>query len=127
MTTDNLEKLFMKKLDQINQLTQHQLKLSRTQEVRDFLECDKILKQLKSEVRREINNNLIMKDQGFGVPRTFKHWSDVNMIDATITKDRKQVIGILKGEKVMADIRLQHYSPKEIKAYSSLVIKGWVG
>ena len=117
----------MKKLDQINQLTQHQLKLSRTQEVRDFLECDKILKQLKSEVRREINNNLIMKNQGFGVPRTFKHWSDVNMIDATITKDRKQVIGILKGEKVMADIRLQHYSPKEIKAYSSLVIKGWVG
>ena len=117
----------MKKLDQINQLTQHQLKLSRTQEVKDFLECDKILKQLKSEVRREINNNLIMKNQGFGVPRTFKHWSDVNMIDATITKDRKQVIGILKGEKVMADIRLQHYSPKEIKAYSSLVIKGWVG
>ena len=117
----------MKKLDQINQLTKHQLKLSRTQEVKDFLECDKILKQLKSEVRREINNNLIMKDQGFGVPRTFKHWSDVNMIDATITKDRKQVIGILKGEKVMADIRLQHYSPKEIKAYSSLVIKGWVG
>ena len=49
------------------------------------------------------------------------------MIDATITKDRKQVIGILKGDKVMADIRLQHYSPKEIKAYSSLVIKGWVG
>ena len=117
----------MKKLDQIKQLTQHHLKLSRTEEVRDFLECDKILKQLKSEVRREINNNLIMKDQGFGVPRTFKHWSDVNMIDATITKDRKQVIGVLKGEKVMADIRLQHYSPKEIKAYSSLVIKGWVG
>ena len=76
----------MKKLDQINQLTQHQLKLSRTQEVRDFLECDKILKQLKSEIRSEINNNLIMKDQGFGVPRTFKHWSDVNMIDATITQ-----------------------------------------
>ena len=117
----------MKKLDQIKQLTQHHLKLSRTEEVRDFLECDKILNQLKSEVRREINSNLIMKDQGFGVPRTFKHWSDVNMIDATITKDRKQVIGVLKGEKVMADIRLQHYSPKEIKAYSSLVIKGWVG
>ena len=117
----------MKKLDQIKKLTQHHLKLSRTEEVRDFLECDKILKQLKSEVRREINSNLIMKDQGFGVPRTFKHWSDVNMIDATITKDRKQVIGVLKGEKVMADIRLQHYSPKEIKAYSSLVIKGWVG
>ena len=88
----------MKKLDQINQLTQHQLKLSRTQEVRDFLECDKILKQLKSEVRREINNNLIMKDHGFGVPRTFKHWSDVNMVDATITKDRKPVIGSLKGD-----------------------------
>ena len=117
----------MKKLDQINQLTQHQLKLSRTQEVRDFLECDKILKQLKSEIRSEINNNLIMKDQGFGVPRTFKHWSDVNMVDATITKDRKQVIGILKGDKVMADIRLQHFAPREVKAYSSLVIKGWVG
>ena len=117
----------MRKLDQIKKLTQRHLKLSRTEEVRDFVECDKILKQLKSEVRREINSNLIMKDQGFGVPRTFKHWSDVNMIDATITKDRKQVIGVLKGEKVMADIRLQHYSPKEIKAYSSLVIKGWVG
>ena len=68
-----------------------------------------------------------MKDQGFGVPRTFKHWSDVNMVDAIITKDRKQVIGILKGDKVMADIRLQHFAPREVKAYSSLVIKGWVG
>ncbi len=71
----------MKKLDQIKKLTQHQLKLSRTQEVKDFLECDKI----------------------------------------------KQVIGILKGDKVMADIRLQHFAPREVKAYSSLVIKGWVG
>ena len=117
----------MKKLDQIKKLTQRQQKLSQIEQVREYLENDRIIKGLKSSIRGEINNNLIMKDQGFGVPRTFKHWSDVNMIDATITKDRKQVIGVLKGEKVMADIRLQHYSPKEIKAYSSLVIKGWVG
>ena len=117
----------MKKLDQIKKLTQRQQKLSQIEQVREYLENDRIIKGLKSSIRGEINSNLIMKDQGFGVPRTFKHWSDVNMIDATITKDRKQVIGVLKGEKAMADIRLQHYSPKEIKAYSSLVIKGWVG
>ena len=49
------------------------------------------------------------------------------MIDGHVTKDRKQVIGILKGDKSQANIRLQHYSPKEVKAYSALIIKGWVG
>lgn len=117
----------MKQLDKVKALTQRQEELFKVEQVREYLENDRMIKGLRSSIRDEIKNNLIMKDQSFGVPRTFKHWSDVNMIDATITKDRKQVIGILKGGKSQANIRLQHYSPKEVKAYSALIIKGWVG
>jgi hypothetical protein len=52
---------------------------------------------------------------------------EANMVSAHITKDRKQVMGILKGDNALADIRLQHCPPKEVKAYSALTIKGWVG
>ena len=114
-------------LDKVKALTERQRYLSQVEQVREYLENDRIIKGLKSSIKGEITNNLIMKDQGFGVPRTFKGWSEVNMIDGHITKDRKQVIGILKGDKSQADIRLQHYSPKEVKAYSALTIKGWVG
>ena len=114
-------------LDKVKALTQRQQELSQVKQVREYLENDRIIKGLKSSIKGEITNNLIMKDQSFGVPRTFKSWSEVNMIDGHITKDRKQVIGTLKGDKSKANIRLQHYSPKEVKAYSALIIKGWVG
>jgi hypothetical protein len=117
----------MKQLDKVKALTQRQQELSQVEQVREYLENDRMIKGLRSYIRDEIKNNVIMKDQSFGVPRTFKDWSEVNMIDGHVTKDRKQVIGILKGEKSQADIRLQHYSPKQVKAYSALIIKGWVG
>ena len=114
-------------LDKVKALTQRQQELSQVEQVREYLENDRIIKGLKSSIRDEIKNNLIMKDQSFGVPRTFKSWSEVNMIYGRLTKDKKQVTGILKGKNSLADIRLQHYSPKEVKAYSALTIKGWVG
>ena len=117
----------MKQLDKVKALTQRQQELSQVEQVREYLENDRMIKGLRSYIRDEIRNNLTMKDQSFGVPRTFKDWSEVNMIDGHVTKDRKQVIGILKGDKSQADIRLQHYSPKQVKAYSALIIKGWVG
>ena len=117
----------MKQLDQIKKLTQLKAKLSCSEDVRKYIEVERELNSLKSVVRGEIVSNLIIKPSGFGIPKTFKSWTEANMVDAHITKDRKQVIGILKGDKVLADIRLQHFAPKEVKAYSAFSIKGWVG
>ena len=116
-----------KQLDQIKKLTQLKAELSYSEDVKNYIEAEKQLNSLKSVVRGEIASNLIIKPSGFGIPKTFKSWTDANMVDAHITKDRKQVIGILKGDKVLADVRLQHFAPKEVKAYSAFSIKGWVG
>ena len=117
----------MKQLDLIKKLTQLKAELSHSEDVKKYIEVERELNSLKSVVRGEIVSNLIIKDQGFGIPRTFKSWTEANMVDAHITKDRKQVMGILKGDNALADIKLQHCPPKEVKAYSALTIKGWVG
>jgi len=117
----------MKQLDSIKKLTELKAELSYSEDVKKYIEVEKELNSLRSVVRKEIASNLIIKPQGFGIPRTFRPWMEANMVSAHITKDRKQVMGILKGDNALADIKLQHCPPKEVKAYSALTIKGWVG
>ena len=116
----------MKQLDKLKSL-QSALKTMETQEVRDYLECKRMINALKAEVKNSVVNELIIKPQGFGIPRTFKSWCDANLIDAHVTKDRKQVRGVLKGSVQLADIMVSHVSPSERKATANFSIKGWVG
>ena len=115
----------MKQLDQLKSL-QSALKTLETQEVRDYLECKRMIDALRSEVRKDVCNQLIVKPNGFGIPRTFKPWAEVNLIDAHVTKDRKQVRGILKGDKELADILISHKPPMETRASAQFKINGWV-
>jgi len=115
----------MKQLDQLKSL-QSALKTLETQEVRDYLECKRMIDALRSEVRKDVCSQLILKDNGFGIPRTFKPWSEINLIDAHITKDRKQVRGILKGDKELADILISHRTPPVSRPSAQFKINGWV-
>jgi len=120
-----MEKRLMKQLDQLKSL-QSALKTLETQEVRDYLECKRMIDALRSEVRKDVCSQLILKPNGFGIPRTFKPWSEINLIDAHITKDRKQVRGILKGDKELADILISHRTPPVSRPSAQFKINGWV-
>ena len=114
----------LKQLDQIKSL-QDQLVAMETKEVREYLEVKKTIDDLRSEVRKEITSQLIIKPNGFGIPKTMKAWTESNMIDALVSKDRKRVSGVMKGTKALAVVNLYHRSPFEVKASAMLKIVGW--
>jgi hypothetical protein len=114
----------MKPLDKIKSL-QDQLVAMETKEIRKYLEVKKTIDALRSEVRKEMTSQLIIKPNGFGIPKTMKSWTDSNMIDALVSKDRKSVSGVIKGNKALALVKLSHRSPFEVKASTMLKIVGW--
>ena len=114
----------MKQLDKIKSL-QDQLVAMETKEVREYLEVKKTIDALRSEVRKEMTSQLIIKPNGFGIPKTMKSWTESNMIDALVSKDRKSVSGVIKGNKALALVKLSHRSPFEVKASAMLTIVGW--
>jgi len=64
----NWRKLIMlKQLDQIKSL-QDQLVAMETKEIRKYLEVKKTIDALRSEVRKEMTSQLIIKPNGFGIP-----------------------------------------------------------
>ena len=114
----------MKQLDKIKSL-QDQLVEMETKEIREYLEVKKTIDALRGEVKKEMTSQLIIKPNGFGIPKTMKSWTESNMIDALVSKDKKTVSGIIKGDKSLALVRLSHRSPFEVKASTMLKIVGW--
>ena len=90
-----------------------------------IIEVKKTIDALRGEVKKEMTSQLIIKPNGFGIPKTMKSWTESNMIDALVSKDRKSVSGIIKGNKSLALVRLSHRSPFEVKASTMLKIVGW--
>ena len=115
----------LKQLDQIKKLQDQLEVLGEVPEVSEFLEINKMLSSLRLSVRNEILNHLISKKNGFGVRQTFKPFIEDNIIDAHLSKDKKTLSGVLKGDKSSAIFKLSHRSPYEIKASSMLKIEGW--
>ena len=120
----------LKQLDQIKKLQDQLEVLGEVPEVREFLEINKMVSSLRSSVRNEILNHmilshLIVKPNGFGVRQTLKPFIEDNIIDAHLSKDKKTLSGVLKGDKSLATFKLSHRSPYEIKASSMLKIEGW--
>ena len=92
----------LKQLDQIKKLQDQLEVLGEVPEVREFLEINKMLSSLRLSVRNEILNHLISKKNGFGVRQTFKPFIEDNIIDAHLSKDKKTLSGVLKGDKSSA-------------------------
>jgi len=118
-------RLMLKQLDQIKKLQDQLEVLGGVPEVKEFLEINKMVSSLRSSVRNEILNHLISKKNGFGVRQTLKPFIEDNIIDAHLSKDKKTLSGVLKGDKSLATFKLSHRSPYEIKASSMLKIEGW--
>ena len=115
----------LKQLDQIKKLQDQLEVLGDVPEVREFLEINKMISSLRSSVRNEILNHMILKDNGLGVRKTLTPFIEDNIIDAHLSKDKKTFSGVLKGDKSLAAFKLSHRSPYEIKASSMLKIEGW--
>tara|TARA_B100000902_G_scaffold85107_1_gene89466 strand:- start:182 stop:532 length:351 start_codon:yes stop_codon:yes gene_type:complete len=115
----------MKQVDKLKSL-QDKLVAMETKEVREYLEVKKTIDALRSSIKKEMVDQVIIKPNGIGIPRTFKSWSEVNMVDATVSPDRKAVRGFLKGDKEMALVYLSHRKAYQVKANTMLSIKGWV-
>mgnify|MGYP000023512364 FL=1 len=115
----------LKQLDQIKKLQDQLEVLGEVPQVREFLEINKMISSLRSSVRNEILNHMILKDNGLGVRKTLTPFIEDNIIDAHLSKDKKTFSGVLKGDKSLATFKLSHRSPYEIKASSMLKIEGW--
>jgi len=115
----------MKQLDQIKKLQDQLEVLGEVPQVREFLEINKMISSLRSSVRNEILNHMILKDNGLGVRQTLSSFIEDHIIDAHLSKDKKTFSGVLKGDKTLANFKLSHRSPYEMKASSMLKIEGW--
>jgi|TARA_R100001460_G_scaffold29153_1_gene58084 hypothetical protein len=115
----------MKQLDKIKSLQSALKTMEEKKEIRDYLECRRMINSLRAEIKNSVMNELIIKPNGFGFRRSFKSWSDVNLIDAQ--SDCKQVRGVLRGDKKLANIVVSHVSPSQRDATANFSIKGWIG
>ena len=113
----------LKQLDQIKKLQDQLEVLGEVPEVREFLEINKMITSLRSSVRNEILNHMILKDNGLGVRKTLTPFIDDHIIDAHLSKDKKTFSGVLKGDKTLATFKLSHRQPFEMKASSMLKIE----
>ena len=89
----------LKQLDQIKKLQDQLEVLGEVPQVREFLEINKMISSLRSSVRNEILNHMILKDNGLGVRQTLPSFIEDHIIDAHLSKDKKTFSGVLKGDK----------------------------
>ena len=123
---DKMEKLKMvKQLDIIKKLLNKQVALADTPEVQEYLENKKMIEQLRSIVKAEVTEHLILKPSSFGMRKTFLEFADGNLTHLHIAKDKKAIQGILEGDKERARFKLTHKAPYEIKPSSILTIREW--
>ena len=57
--------------------------------------------------------------------KTWKEFSTTDMHSTMITKDKKNIQGIIKGNKTEAFIKLSHRAPYEVKPSAVISFKQW--
>ena len=119
-------KLIMdKRLDQLKKLQDKMASLKLSKEISTYLELSNAISSLKGAIKKDAMSHLIVKPNGFGVRQTLKEFKDEFMLGTNMTTNKKTFSGILKGEEVMAHIKLTHKSAYEVQASSLLKIEGW--
>ena len=114
-----------KRIDQLKKLQDKLVDLKWSKEVSTYLELSNAISSLRGAIKRDTVSHLIVKPNGFGVRQTLKEFKDEFMLGANMTANKKTFSGILKGEDVMAHIKLTHKSAYEIQASSLLRVEGW--
>ena len=114
-----------KRLDQLKKLQDKMASLEWSKEISTYLELSNAISSLRGAIKRDTVSHLIVKPNGFGVRQTLKEFKDEFMLGANMTANKKTFSGILKGEDVMAHIKLTHKSAYEIQASSLLRVEGW--
>ena len=124
---DKMEKLKMDKrqLDLIKRLDEEILALEGTAEVQKYLEQKRVRDQMRRLFKNWIIDNLILKPSSFGMRKTWKEFSTTDMHSTMITKDKKNIQGIIKGNKTEAFIKLSHRAPYEVKPSAVISFKQW--
>jgi|TARA_R110000796_G_scaffold133080_1_gene248618 hypothetical protein len=122
-----MEKLKMDKrqLDLIKRLDEEILALEGTAEVQKYLEQKRVRDQMRRLFKNWIIDNLILKPSSFGMRKTWKEFSTTDMHSTMITKDKKNIQGIIKGNKTEAFIKLSHRAPYEVKPSAVISFKQW--
>ena len=113
----------LKQLDQIKKLDKKLQALGQNPIVKEFVEINKTISDLRSSIRSEMISHLILKDNGLGVRQTLKSFIEDNMVNAHLSKDKTTFSGVLKGDKTLATFKLSHRQPFEMKASSMLKLE----
>ena len=113
----------LKQLDQIKKLDKKLQALGQVPEVKEFVEINKTISDLRSTIRKEIISHLILKDNGLGVRQTLKPFIEDNIVNAHLSKDKRTFSGVLVGDNTLASFTLSHRKPFEMKASSMLKIE----
>ena len=114
-----------KRLDQLKKLQDKLVDLKWSKEVSTYLELSNAISSLRGAIKRDTVSHLIVKPNGFGVRQTLKEFKDEYMLGTNMTANKKTFSGILKGEDVMAHIKITHKGAYEIQASSLLRVEGW--
>ena len=114
-----------KKLDYLKMNQERVRELELTVEVRELKERQSIINDLRKSIKAMFLEELILKPLAFGIRKNFQTFADENLKDVHIAKDRKNIQGILEGEKAQAPFTLPHKAPCAIQAASRLTIKDW--
>ena len=114
-----------RQLDLIKRLDEEILALEGTAEVQKYLEQKRVRDQMRRLFKNWIIDNLILKPSSFGMRKTWKEFSTTDMHSTMITKDKKNIQGIIKGNKTEAFIKLSHRAPYEVKPSAVISFKQW--
>ena len=114
-----------KKLDYLKMCQERIQELELTVEVRELKERQRTVNDLRKTIKAVFLENLILKPSAFGIRKNFQTFANENLQDVHIAKDRKNIQGILEGEKEQATFKLTHKAPYETKSSSILTIKDW--
>ena len=114
-----------KKLDYLKMCQERIQELELTVEVRELKERQSTVQDLRKSIKDMFLEELILKAKAFGIRKNFQTFANENLKDVHIAKDRKNIEGILEGEKEKATFKLTHKAPYEIKPSSILTIKNW--
>jgi hypothetical protein len=121
----NLMETLKKKLDYLKMNQERVRELELTVEVRELKERQSIINDLRKSIKDMFLENLILKPLAFGIRKNFQTFANENLESVHIAKNRKNIEGILEGEKEKAKFKLTHKAPYEIKSSSILTIKDW--
>ena len=121
----NLMETLKKKLDYLKMNQERIQELELTVEVRELKERQSIVNDLRKSIKDMFLENLILKPLAFGIRKNFQTFANENLESFHIAKNRKNIEGILEGEKEKAKFKLTHKAPYEIKSSSILTIKDW--